>query len=278
MLTNRLFRAFIGEKRSSVRTLNSGLAQGGVSSPLLFTLYLSDLSQTKSRKFLFADDLALAVQYEYGIESEKVAVKTLNSDLKKLANYYDLWRLRANPSKTEVSTFHLANIKAWGKIKVKLCGKNIKYNFYPKYLGNTLDRSLTYKENLTKLSGKLKLRCNIIQKLSGISWAASVDTLRTSSLSLVYSAAEYCSTVWSHSAHVGLIDTVLNECQRIITGTIQSTPLPWLPVLANIMPPNIRRNAALIREAEKIYSNLDLPMHQDLEGRVDIILPSRNPL
>ena len=39
MLTNRLFRVFIGEKVSSMKTLNSGLAQGGVLSPLLFTLY-----------------------------------------------------------------------------------------------------------------------------------------------------------------------------------------------------------------------------------------------
>lgn len=277
MLTKRFFRVYMGERSSTTRMLNSGVAQGGVLSPILFILYLSDLPQTKSRKFLFADDLGLAIQYGYDLESEKAAVKALNSDLKKLASFYELWKLRANPSKTEVTTFHLSNKNAWRKIKVKFCGKNVKYNFFPKYLGNTLDRSLTHKEHLAKLSGKIKSRCNIIQKLTGTSWGASGETLRSSSLSLVYSAAEYCSPVWSHSAHTYLVDNVLNECQRIITGTIQSTPIQWLPVLSNIMPPKIRRNVALIREAEKIYSNPELPMHQDLYGRADIRLPSRNP-
>ena len=44
------------------------------------------------------------------------------------------------------------------------------------------------------------------------------------------------------------------------------------------MPSNIRRNAATIREAEKIYTNPDLPIHQDLHGRTDVRLSSRNPL
>lgn len=278
MLTNRRFRVHMGEKTSSTKTLNSGLAQGGVLSPLLFLLYISDLPETKARKFIFADDLALAIQYGYSLQAEKMAVKALNSDLKKLANFYELWKLRANPSKTEVTTFHLSNRKATRTIKVKFCGKNVKYNFFPKYLGNTLDRSLTFNTHLTKLSGKIKSRCNIIQKLAGTSWGASGNTLRISSLSLVYSAAEYCSPVWSHSAHTDRVDNVLNECQRIITGTIQSTPLPWLPVLSNIMPSNIRRNVALVREVEKIYADLDLPIHQDLNGRVGVRLPSRNPL
>lgn len=38
MLPNRMFRVFLGGKWSSSRTLNSGLAQGGVLSPLLFNL------------------------------------------------------------------------------------------------------------------------------------------------------------------------------------------------------------------------------------------------
>lgn len=107
MLSNRLFKVSIGGKTSSTRRLNSGLAQGGVLSPLLFILYLSDLPQTMSRKFLFADDLALAMQYGYYGLSEQFAIAALNKDLRKLATYYSNWRLRANPAKTE--SFHFVS-------------------------------------------------------------------------------------------------------------------------------------------------------------------------
>lgn len=59
-----------------------------------------------ARKFIFADDLALAIQYGYNGLSEKFAVAALNADLFKLERYYLSKRLRANPEKTEVTTFH----------------------------------------------------------------------------------------------------------------------------------------------------------------------------
>lgn len=226
---------------------------------------------------MFADDLALALQYDYKNLPERWAIRNLNNDLMKLDSFYTANRLRANPSKTEVTTFHLSSHKANRKIKVKFCGKIVPYSFTPKYLGNTLDRSLTYKLQLNKLSGKLKSRCNIIQKLSGTTWGATASTLRTSAVSLVYSTAEYCCPVWSHSAHIGRIDTILSNCQRIISGTIKSTPTEWLPVLSNIMPPEIRRNIALMKEAQRIYSRPELPIHDDLNGRNELRLKSRKP-
>lgn len=125
---------------------------------------------------------------------------------------------------------------------------------------------------------KLKSRTNIIQKLVGSTWGSSASTLRTSSLALVYSTAEYCCPVWSHSSHVKMVDTTLNHCLRTITGTIKSTPVPWLSVLANILPPHIRRDAALAREMKKINENLKLPIHRDLADRRGTRLVSRKPL
>ena len=37
---------------------------------------------------------------------------------------------------------------------------------------------------------------------------------------------------WSRSSHAKLIDIQLNETMRISSGTLQSTPNPWLPVLS----------------------------------------------
>ena len=42
------------------------------------------------------------------------------------------------------------------------------------------------------------------------------------------SAAEYCAPVWSRSAHTSRVDVQLNSTMRLISGTLRSTPLPWL--------------------------------------------------
>lgn len=65
-------------------------------------------------------------------------------------------------------------------------------------------------------------------------------TLRTASLTLVFSSAEHCAPVWLNSALVDKIDCQLNEEMRIISATLKSTPVASLPVLYNICPPGIR--------------------------------------
>jgi len=42
---------------------------------------------------------------------------------------------------------------------------------------------------------------------------------------------------------------------RLISGTLCSTPLPWLPVLANIEPPALRRKAATDTLMEKVIAH-----------------------
>ena len=88
--------------------------------------------------------------------------------------------------------------------------------------------------------------------------------MRTTALSLVYSTAEYCAPVWLNSTHVREIDVQLNRAMRSISGTLMATPLPWLPVLCNVTPPEIRRKEALLREFIKITSAPNLPIQQDL--------------
>ena len=38
---------------------------------------------------------------------------------------------------------------------------------------------------------------------------------------------------------------------RIVSGTIKTTPLPWLPVLSNILPPDLRRKQALLKTIQQ---------------------------
>jgi len=47
----------------------------------------------------------------------------------------------------------------------------------------------------------------------------------------------------------------LNSTMRLISGTLRSTPLPWLPVLSNIEPPALRKKAATDKLVEKIVKH-----------------------
>lgn len=264
MLKNRYFKVTIGQDSCKSKTIKNGLPQGSVLAPLLFNLYISDLPETKSLKFGYADDMAIAVQSKDLEDGEN----TLTSDLQILGHYYQTWRLCPNPSKTEVCAFHLNNRQANRQLNVTFCGKRIKHNFYPKYLGVTLDRSLTYRAHLERTAQKIKTRNNVVRKLAGTTWGSDADTLRTATLALVYSTAEYCAPVWYRSAHVNKIDVHLNDAMRIVTGTLKSTPTPWLHVLANIAPPDLRRQQAAVREWKTInncHPSRELPIHQTID-------------
>jgi hypothetical protein len=260
MLTGRTYQVIIGKEKSGVKKLNNGLPQGSVLAPLLFNLYISDLPETTSRKFGYADDWTLAFQHR----RFDVGESTLTSDLEGLGQYFRKWRLLPNASKTEVTCFHLNNREANTELSVSFEGEVLNHSKFPKYLGVTLDRTLTYKEHLNKLSSKVKTRNNVIQKLTGTTWGSTAETLRISALSLVYSAAEYASPVWLNSSHTSLVDVQLNNTQRIISGTLRSTPTHWLPVLSHIQPQDLRRQNALIREYRKLIECPALPANQDL--------------
>lgn len=273
MLSDRKFQVIMNGKASRQRILNNGLPQGSVIAPALFNLYIADLPATTAHKFAYADDLAIAVKFK----SHDTAERILEKDLEALDSYYKKWRLVPSPNKTECSCFHLNNKQANHEPEIFWKGERLRYNPNPKYLGITLDRTLSFKKHLENTAAKIQTRNNILEKLCGTSWGATAETLRCSAMGLVFSAAEYGAPVWMSSHHVSKVDVQLNRSMRIITGCIKSTPTYWLPTLSHIMPPHIRRREALLREYKKIMDNPELPIHDYIPTACLTRLKSRHP-
>lgn len=59
--------------------------------------------------------------------------------------------------------------QAQHSVEVQFCESTVKCNFVPKYLGVSIDRSLTFEPLVTRIYANLKTKCNIIQKLAVIS-------------------------------------------------------------------------------------------------------------
>ena len=123
--------------------------------------------------------------------------------------------------------------------------------------------------HLVALRKKLSLRVTLLRRLVGSGWGAGAKTLRIATLSLVYSAAEYCAPVWCRNAHTRLIDSVLNDALRIVTGCLRPTPTDHLPVLSGIQPAELRRMGATLSLAYRGSLDPDHILHGLLSGSSD---------
>ena len=108
-----------------------------------------------------------------------------------------------------------------------------------------------------------------MRRLAGSSWDAGAKTLRTAALSLVYTTSECCAPVWCLSAHTRLIDSVLNNALRIVTGCLRPTPTDYLPVLAGIQPAELRRLGATLSLAYRDSLDPDHYLYELLAGFPD---------
>ena len=183
-----------------------------------------------SRKFAYADDVALL----HSSGNWKDLEGTLSQDMSTLSAYLQIWRLKLSHTKTVKAVFHLNNLEAKRELKVYNNGRLLPFCPTPTYLGVKLDRSFTFHHHLVALCKKLPLRVTLLRRLVGSGWGAGAKTLCIATLSLVYSAAEYCAPVWCCSTHTRLIDSVLNNALYMVTGCLRPTPMDHLPVLSGI--------------------------------------------
>ena len=119
------------------------------------------------------------------------------------------------------------------------------------------------------LCKKLSSRVTLLRRLVGSEWGAGAKTLRIATLSLVYSVAEYCAPVWCRSAHTRLIDSVLNDALRIVTGCLRPTPRDHLPVLSGIQPAKLHQMEATLFLAYRGSLDPDHILYGLLSGSSD---------
>ena len=114
----------------------------------------------------------------------------------------------------------------------------------------------------------------------GSGWGAGAKTLRIATLSLVYSTGEYCAPVGCCSAHTRLIDSVLYDALRIVTGCLHPTQTNHLPVLSGIQPSELCRMGATLSLGHRGSLDPDHILYGFLSGSSNtrqVRLGSRRP-
>ena len=122
----------------------------------------------------------------------------------------------------------------------------------PKYLGVTLDRTLSYKTHIHNTKMKVATRNNLLKKLANSRLGTNARTIRTTALALCYSNAEYAAPVWEMSAYAHLLNPELNQACRAITGCLKPTNIDNLYLLAGIAPPEIRSVCARVERTKQV--------------------------
>ena len=101
-LSNRQQFVSINNSASSLKSISIGVPQGSMLGPLLFLIYVNDLTYaTFCQSRLFAQDTCLALN----ISSQNALEVDCNCELRRLHNWCNANKLQINPEKSTIIIF-----------------------------------------------------------------------------------------------------------------------------------------------------------------------------
>ena len=163
-LRARKQRVVLNGQHSSWSEILAGVPQGSILGPLLFLIYIIDLSDDlKCNPKLFADDTSL-FSIVHDIDEAK---NDLNNDLVKITKWAYQWKMSFNPDISKQAHEVIFSRKRSVTPHSPLTFNNIPVaqTISQKHLGMQLDKKLNFEEHLRKVESKVNTVIGIIRKL-----------------------------------------------------------------------------------------------------------------
>ena len=191
---------FNGES-SDLKSISCGVTQGSVLGPILFPLYINDLPNISSLFdfYLFADDTNLFyedVSFLISLEQK------INKELKKLNLWLNVNRLSLNIAKTNFVIFHPYNKPLKGRVTIVIKKKTIAEKSTIKYLGVTIDSTLSWNDHILNISKKISRAIGVMFKIRPF---VNTAILKNLYYALIYSHLVYAIQIWGSACDTHLM-------------------------------------------------------------------------
>ena len=200
----------IGAFKSSYKRISCGFSQGSVISPLLFLIYINDITKASSfHTTLFADDINLHMSNSYS----NALQTTVKLELCKI----DHW-LRANKLSLNYNKTNFMLLTSRKHIKVTINNHTISPEDNLKYLGVLLDNKLSWKPHVQKVKTQLSRACGILSKLKH---CTTPPVLKVVYNSLIHPYLNYSILNWGSASNATIqpLIKLQNKAIKIINPT-----------------------------------------------------------
>ena len=183
--TGRRQRVILRGTRSNWSSVTSGTPQGTVLGPLLFFIYINDITNGASSTVkLYADDTKIYCQIVDSIKDRQL----LQMDLSNLMEWARKWQLRFNADKCE--SMRITHTRSITQYMLDKPLKDVK-SF--KDIGITISKDLSWDNHISITVNKANNLLGLIKRSVG---TTNVNVFSTLYLSLVRPILEYAVPVW----------------------------------------------------------------------------------
>jgi hypothetical protein len=257
-LSGRQSKVQFRNQLSESRNVRTGVPQGAVTSPLLFSFYLSKIPKPPANISIiqYADDISI---YTSGRNIQGMT-DIINRYLETVLEYLEERELLISPEKSTVTLFTPDRRQGNIHPNVLLYGNQIPLEKTPKLLGVIFDTHLTFSKHIKSTIEKVKPRINIMKSLAGSDWGQDQETLVATYKSIGRSVLEYGNPIWSpevSEANWKQLQVVQNQALRVATGCLAMTSLDHLHQETKVLP--IKHHTQLL--TEQYVLAMHLPGH-----------------
>ena len=212
-LSNRTQAVEVNGVLSELGTIKHGVPQGSILGPLLFLLYINDISKSSDilKFFLFADDTTVFYSAD---PSDENTESILNTELEKVSCWLAANKLSLNVKKSNFLHFHRG--KSPKKIlNIKINNIPVEEKEYTKYLGTFIDNKLTWKVQIQHIKTQLARSIGIITKIRHFAKDACLELYH----SFVQSYINYNIVNWTctNKTFIEPIEKKLKKAIRVIS-------------------------------------------------------------
>ena len=219
-LSNRKQRVVLNGQNSSWANVHAGVPQGSILGPLIFLIYISDLSDNlTSNAKLFADDTSLFSV----VHDVNTSAKELNDDLKKVNDWAFQWKVSFNPDRSKQAEEVIFSWISKRSTHPPLVfnNNNVSQTYSQKHLGVILDFKLTFEEHLNNVLAKVNKAVGLLRKFRNILPRTTLITIYKTFIPPDKDSGDVLYDQASNNSFIEKLESIQYNACLALTGAIR---------------------------------------------------------